>query len=433
MIRSLQLSIDTPVIIMIISSVIGVAISYGDIYLYHICLLIMLFFLLFKLKLSDYCLSLPNHTGNLHVSFFLIFLWYSFSILWAPSPIYAFKYLFYLLCGSVLSLSIIYFVNSMKRLDALFKALSVIFLIELIIALLESFTAFQMPISRYSRWASIFAKVPQENFEYGISSLFFQTSPPTGFHWDANDLALAMLLILPFFIVNNKTVTKIIGITSIITVIAMTSSRSVFIGLITIFLVYFFIIKKKVTTIIVLLGFATVVFIGTVQLQTSENPRFNELANSFGIIAMYFTGQLDVDNSIQWRFELARNGINALIQSKGLGVGAGGSVAIQEKIGGVAGRFTSMHNFWIEILVEGGILFFIFFSAWYGAIMINLYKIVRNIKNKLSTRATGIFLSMVGFIPAALAASSTVYFFPMWIMLGMSISIINLNNSLTHN
>ena len=36
MIKSLQLSIDTPVIIMIISSVIGVAISYGDIYLYHI-------------------------------------------------------------------------------------------------------------------------------------------------------------------------------------------------------------------------------------------------------------------------------------------------------------------------------------------------------------------------------------------------------------
>ena len=33
---------------------------------------------------------------------------------------------------------------------------------------------------------------------------------------------------------------------------------------------------------------------------------------------------------------------------------------------------------------------------------------------------------MLGFIPAALAASSTIYFFPMWIMLGIGIAIINL-------
>ena len=176
-----------------------------------------------------------------------------------------------------------------------------------------------------------------------------------------------------------------------------------------------------------------IVFFGILQLQTSENPRLNELANSFEIISLYLTGQIDVDNSIQWRFELARNGIDSLIKSKGLGVGAGGSVAIQEQIGGVAGRFTSMHNFWIEILVEGGILFFIFFSTWYLIIMMNLYKIARNINNQLSNRSTALFLSMIGFVPAALAASSTIYFFPMWIMLGIGIGMINLNNSFNYN
>tara|TARA_Y100001970_G_scaffold281852_1_gene393476 strand:- start:11424 stop:12725 length:1302 start_codon:yes stop_codon:yes gene_type:complete len=433
MFRSLQLNIDSIVIIMIISSVIGVAISYGDIYLYHICLFIMLFLLLLRLKLSGYRLNLPNHNGNLHIFFLIIFLWYLSSIFWAPNLLYAFKYLFYLLCGSVLSLSIIFFVNSIQKLDILFKVLTIIFIIELIIALFESFTPFQMPISRYSEWASIFGKTSQKNFANHASSLFFEISPPTGFHWDTNDLAIAMLLILPFFIVSNKISTKIIGISSIITIIAMASSRSVFIGLITILIVYFFAIKKKLTAIIMILGFASIVFLGILQLQTSENPRLNELANSFEIISLYLTGQIDVDNSLQWRFELAKNGIDALIKSKGLGVGAGGSVAIQEQIGGVAGRFTSMHNFWIEILVEGGIIFFIFFSTWYIAIIINLYKIARNIKNKLSNRSSALFLSMVGFIPAALAASSTVYFFPMWIMLGMSIGMINLNNSLNHN
>ena len=431
--RKIKLSLDFFILWMIISSVIGVAVSYGDIYLYHISLLFTFFLLFIKLKFSNYRLNLGSHLGNLHFFFFLILLWYSFSLFWAPSLMHGLKYLFYIACGSLLSLSIIFFVSTIQRLDTLFKVLTVVFIIEMIIGLLESFTSFQMPISRYSKWASIFSKVPQENFEYGASSLFFQRSPPTGFHWDTNDLALVMLLILPFFIINNKTITKIIGISTIITIIAMASSRSVFIGLISIFLFYFFVIKKKVTTILVVLGFAVLVFIGTITLQTSENPRFSELANSFGVITLYLTGQIDVDNSIKWRLELARNGIDELIKSKGLGVGGGGSVAIQEKTGGVAGRFTSMHNFWVEILVEGGILFFILFSTWYISIMINLYKIARNIKNQLSDQSIGILLSMIGFIPGALAASSTIYFFPMWIMLGLSISIINLNNSLTHS
>ena len=199
MFRSLKSNIDTTLIIMIISSVIGVAISYCDIYLYHVCLLIMLFFLFLRLKLSNYRFNLPKDIGNFYFFFLLIFLWYSFSIFWAPNFIYAFKYLFYLLCGSILSLSIIFFVKSQQKLDILFKALSFIFIIEIIIALFESFTFFQMPISRYSKWASIFAKVPQEGFEYGVSSLFLQNSPPTGFHWDTNDLELTMLLVLPFF------------------------------------------------------------------------------------------------------------------------------------------------------------------------------------------------------------------------------------------
>ena len=50
--------------------------------------------------------------------------------------------------------------------------------------------------------------------------------------------------------------------------------------------------------------------------------------------------------------ELVVNGLRAFIDTNGIGLGAGGSVANQEIIGPVAGRFTSMHNFWIELLVE---------------------------------------------------------------------------------
>ena len=52
MIRSIKLNTDTLIQLMLGSAVIGVAISYGDIYLYHICLLLMIVFLLIRLKES---------------------------------------------------------------------------------------------------------------------------------------------------------------------------------------------------------------------------------------------------------------------------------------------------------------------------------------------------------------------------------------------
>ena len=55
-----------------------------------------------------------------------------------------------------------------------------------------------------------------------------------------------------------------------------------------------------------------------------------------------------------------------------------GSVANQELVGPVAGRFTSMHNFWIEILVEGGVLVFAFMSTFLISLVFNLFIIARS-------------------------------------------------------
>ena len=80
------------------------------------------------------------------------------------------------------------------------------------------------------------------------------------------------------------------------------------------------------------------------------------MANSAQALTLYLSGQIDVGGSLEWRRELVENGLKAFYDSNFIGLGAGGSVANQELIGAVAQRFTSMHNFWIEILVEGGII-----------------------------------------------------------------------------
>ena len=86
-----------------------------------------------------------------------------------------------------------------------------------------------------------------------------------------------------------------------------------------------------------------------------------------------------------------------------------------------------MHNFWIELLVEGGIIFALSGLLWYGSIVYNLFIIFKTNTNSIfKYYSESLFLSMISFIPAAIAASSTIYFFPMWIMFGMAISVISL-------
>ena len=166
-----------------------------------------------------------------------------------------------------------------------------------------------------------------------------------------------------------------------------------------------------------------------IMLLDSDNPNLNEIANTLNTAFLYLSGDIDISGSLKWRRELLDNGISALIDSKGLGVAAGGSVHLQEELGGVDGRFTSMHNFWAEVLVEGGIIFFTFFTFWLGFIIIRLLKISRLTKNrKIKYYSSSLFLSISGFIPAAVSSSSTIYYFPMWILFGLSLSIIQIFN-----
>jgi len=424
-IRSIRINIEFLIKIFIISSVIGVGISYGDFYLFHLLLVLLLISGLLKLKETEFKFISLKPPGNFELLFIIMVLWYSFTILWAPNIIYAFKYLFYLGCGISIAWLIIIFTKEERQYKTLFKSIGIIFTIELIIALLESFTAFRLPISPYSSLVGFFGKEPIQNIDFGFSMGNSNLQPPTGFHWNTNNLAISMLMMLPFILCQKRTYIKMLGSIAIILITVMASSRAVFLGLLVIFFLYLVVIKKRIVTLFIIWSTIFGILFAMFQLRESENPKLNEIANTVEILMLYLTGDLDAGGSLQWRRELLDNGISALLNSNGLGVGSGGSVAVQETIGGVAGRFTSMHNYWIEILVEAGIVFFAIFILWYLNIILNLFRVIKkNSSNFINYMASALFLSMIGFIPAAIAASSTVYFFPMWIMFGLSISVI---------
>ena len=428
--KSLKISKDKLIIALIISAFIGVAISYSDFYLFHFVLLILSMIWIYQVKENEFRLDINLFTKN-HVFILVIILsWYLTSLFWAPSLELGLKYIFYISCGLVIILSMISFSTTVVNLNKIFYLLSIFIFIEIIIGLFESFTSFRMPISSYSSLAPLFGKIPVNFSEFDNIFFYSGIRPPTGFRWNTNDLAICMIIALPFFLCSKKTLIKIFGILSITTIVVMTASRAVFLAMLLIYSLYLLFIKKRIGTLSLILMTSSGILWGMFQLRESENPRINELANSIEALTLFLSGQLDVGGSIEWRRELVDNGLNAFYNSYGLGVGAGGSVANQEIIGPVAGRFTSMHNFWVELLVEGGIFIAIIIFLSILNIIYKLFIVSRTTANKkLKYYSQSLFLSVTAFIPAAIAASSTIYFFPMWIMFGFAISVILLSKT----
>ena len=291
-----------------------------------------------------------------------------------------------------------------------------------------------MPTSSYSPYAIFLGKEPINFSQFDNIFLYSNIRPPTGLHWNTNDLAVSMIIVLPFFLCNKNVFIKFFGILSITSIIIMTASRAAFLALILTYTFYLFFIKKKIGTLTLILTISFGIFWTMFQLRESENPRINELANSVDALRLYLSGDIDVGGSLEWRRELIENGLEAFYNTYGLGLGAGGSAANQEIIGPVAGRFTSMHNFWIELLVEGGIIIGLLIFVWISSMTQRLFLIMKNTSSSnLKYYSESLFLSLTAFIPAAIASSSTIYFFPMWIMYGFIISVIILDESLILN
>ena len=426
----MKISLNNLFLVFIGTAYLGVSVSYGDIYLFHIAFIFLILIKIYELKRNNYQMIFSSKSKNHIYIFLLILFWYSTSLFWSIDLLLGLKYLFYLICGFSISASIITYSDHIKRLNKLFNILIVLFSIELIIAFFESFTNFRMPISSYSSIATIFNKEPVNYSEFDNIISYSIFSPPTGFRWNTNDFSICSIIALPFFLTSKKITVKFLGIIAITILVTLTGSRAVFLSLILIYSLYLFIIKKRLITLGLIWSFSILLIFGMINLSESDNPRLNEVANSINAGIMYLKGDFDVSGSLMWRRELIENGLSSFFDSFGLGIGAGSTVANQQIIGPVAGRFTSMHNFWIEILVEGGLIIAAIIFSSLISMVFSLFRISKTCDNQIiKYYSSSLFLSLLGFVPAAIAASSTIYFFPMWILFGLSISVIRLSST----
>lgn len=405
-----------------VSIVLGVGFSYSKIYLFHIILLVLLFFLSYLKIKNNFRHLFRKPPTNLHKFFYAMFFWYFLSLIWSENKFYAIEYLFYLINGISIILITVYFINTIDKQNKIFRILFYTFTFEAVISLLEIFTPFRWPISPFSNHVHLFGRRLGVNFN-DTNIMQIISSIPTGFQWNPNNLAITFLIILPFFLNYNGLVVKFFGSLLIITIIIYTDSRGVLISCIFLLLLWSILRFKRFLIFVFLFIFFIVVL-----SFHSRNMIINKIFCSVDALKFYFSEEsYQHTDSIGIRRALIKEGLKALKNSLYIGVGGGNSKTVAEKSKNpFIGEIKSMHNFWVEMLVEGGVFFTFLFFSWYFYIVINLYIIFKNSEiQNLKYYSESTLLSMVSFVPGAISASSAIYLLPMWLMFGFALITIN--------
>ena len=416
--------IDNIFFVFLVSAVMGSGFAYYKLYLFHIVLVVLIASIgIAYLRKQQHNFEFSN---NAFVLFWLINLaWYIFSLIWTINILYTLKYLVFLLFGFLIIFFIVSYSATEEKYKRAFKPIAITFIVGLAFCLLESFSSFRWPADALYKYFDTpnnnslsFANIYANAQHSSKSSSFW------GFH---NTVSCAISLLLPFFLMLKNPYYKYIGALLVLIVIAMNGTRGVliayFIGLLAYFLVtrHF---KQFIVIASIIIG-ATFVITPSINYLHKIGIPVDRLATSINALSNYiYLSDKPVDGSVRVRKQLIVNGLEAFEASKGLGVGGGASVAVQESKGGHVAYIKTMHNLWIELLTEGGIIGFLMFFVWYVLVTFNLLKIHLKTTNDFFKYHSGaLALAMLIFAIACMSVSIVIYFFPMWILFGLASAI----------
>ncbi len=484
-------------LILLATAMLGVAASYGKLYAFHLVLIgaWLAFFIDFYKKNDLQTIQKQSFEGgfgqlfqkifsilkeNKFVAFFgFSLVWFGLHILISDDKKAAIQHWLILFFGSSIVFLYQYF---SKKNDALSrKTIQIagsILGLNMLVCLLEMWGIARYPISDYSVFSDYFGrnveyynalKIASANLPLQTAANLLQTTP-TGFYWNPNDCAVAVALGFPFFLLKKPNWFTYLGILAVILIATACSARLVLAGLWLMSMASLFFLnienekiengKTKYSKAGIWKNIALAFFLLGASLTNGYSfgagywRQLNEVA-LFAKTEME-KPRIDGDNSKNIRKELISNGLNVIKDNKGIGIGGGNMTSHLYKIGGIGdAKITIMHNFWLELAIEGGVLFALVFAFWYLFLLIKLLqnyflhqKKIRSLITQdtiindaiiqpISANALGsgeksyytaaIFLNLLGFVVTAVAPGTCIYFLPMYVLFAMAVRFCKYN------
>lgn len=408
-----------------VTAFVSTGLSYGSIYLFHIFFLLSLLWLVSSMQNGLMIQALDRAKKHSVFLFFMLF-FYSASISWSKTPDYAALYLVYVVIGITIVIFTEAYVNSQVRYRRTFKIITIAFLAELTISSVESLGVLRWPLSPYSEFSTYFGKDP---IDWGSREYMQELSAtiPTGFRGNPNQLALIIVVSFPFLILSKSIWIRYCLTLLSLFVVYSSSSRGALIALFFQVFVASFISRRIRVYITFSLVVAVAALLINDRLTLVDLSVFGLLTEAFDAVLMYVTLTAGDEGSISHRLSLMYDAWNAFAPTYGVGLGAGGSFMLQTWIPSGSGLPASLHNFWFELLVDGGL--FIFFGFLILTVKLAASLIMEGKKNSdlyYRYHCTALGISIIGFMIGCISASSVIYHLPMWIMYGMGFALIKI-------
>ena len=170
--------------------------------------------------------------------------------------------------------------------------------------------------------------------------------------------------------------------------------------------IYYLLQKSLIFKIISIIGIGGIFL--TVYLNNTRSILILLILSLLMVLVKLFIEQLTIDG-----LNIAKNNII-------LGVGPGNSEYHMPNIG------DKVHNYWLEMLINYGIIIFIILVYYY---INTIFKLIKMKKSRLYNVIWPILWSIIIFIPASLAPS-TIFTLPiLWFLFGLIISARNIINN----
>jgi O-antigen ligase len=349
--------------------------------------------------------------------FALWFGWLLVAMLWAPDKGAGFRYLVIMILMLALVGATAAAGATNRRLRALCAMLALAYALIVGMAVIEFTLGIRLPVSRL-----LYGNI---NEQYQVTSVFH----------NQNDLATYLAICWPFFFTVFFVTRRMWWWLASLAAMAFcaldlvrTGSRSsvLAIGLETVVAVLFFarlgarLTSRRNKIIGVLLALALVGAAGYLSFNNSQSTmlrqfRLQELATN----VQQGQGSGDI------RTQLLHNGLYQAGHYLLLGGGPGQAQTLMRTSPTPTG-IVDPHNWWLEVLVNGGLPATILHGLLYFGLMVALFGIARrNADRLLRYLAASVMLALVGFLIGALGPSSSISFAPLWVLWGVGMAVVS--------
>ncbi len=400
------------------SALIGMVISYGPFYLFHLLFILFIFFRIFSnaniINFDVKIISIP---------LFLV-LFTLLSLFWTDNLSYGLRNIFYILCGFFTIFLVVDYGNDVGNLKRIYKLFCIVMLINVFVGLCENMGLFRLPTSPFSPYSTLLGKEVLNINEFSYSQLDYLYTMPTGFSGNPNNFGFIVIISLPFiwFFIRSK-ILKIVSFVCIFYLIWVIESRGLLLGviffIISYLLFYLVSMRNKTYLLYMFLIVFLFVFVFLKQIQFNILSIYDDILS--GIEMIKYGGIIEFD-STGIRSYIYSEGLSKLKENIFFGAGIG---SMQYYLYTENLPIQSFHFFPLELLIDIGLFAFsiVFFSYIY--LIIKLYKLFFITDSELIKKISiSCFFSLTIYLLVSIVPSSTVYILPFWFVLGLSLATL---------